>query len=52
MTSFTTVQNELKNKGVNYVCKEEAYTDGNIVTGQSYMSHVPLIQQFVKILGK
>ena len=52
LTSFTTVQNELKYKGVNYVCKEEAYTDGNIVTGQSYMSHVPLIQQFVKILGK
>ena len=36
--------------GVKYNEKDEAVTDGNIVTGQSYMSHVPMLQQFLKVL--
>ena len=50
ITSFPSVRSECENAGVKYNDKDEAVTDGNLVTGQSYMSHVPMLQQFLKVL--
>ena len=50
ITSFPSVRSEVECAGVKYNSKDEAVTDGNIVTGQSYMSHVPMLQQFLKVL--
>ena len=50
ITSFPSVRAEVECCGVKYNEKDEAVTDGNIVSGQSYMSHVPMLQQFLKVL--
>ena len=50
ITCFPSVRSEVECAGVKYNEKDQAVTDGNIVTGQSYMSHVPMLQQFLKIL--
>ena len=50
ITSFPSVRFECECCGVKYNDKDEAVTDGNLVTGQSYMSHVPMLQQFLKVL--
>jgi protease I len=50
ITCFPSVRSEVECAGVKYNSKDEAVTDGNIVTGQSYMSHVPMLQQFLKVL--
>ena len=50
VTCFPSVRAEVESAGVKYNDKDEAVTDGNLVTGQSYMSHVPMLQQFLKVL--
>jgi putative intracellular protease/amidase len=50
MTGFYTTQIDLENAGAVYDGKDEALVDGNLVTGQSYLSHVPMMKEFLKLL--
>ena len=50
MTGFYTTQLDLENAGAIYDGKDEALVDGNLVTGQSYLSHVPMMKEFLKLL--
>ena len=50
ITCFPSVRSEVIAAGVKYNDKEQAVTDGNIVTGQSYLSHVPMLKQFLEVL--
>lgn len=52
LTGFYTTQKDLENTGAVYDGKNEEKVDGNIVTGQSYLSHVPMIKEFLKLLKK
>ena len=50
MTGFYTTQKDLEAAGAEYDGSNEAKVDGNLVTGQSYLSHVPMLKEFIKIL--
>ena len=50
ITCFPSVSSEVQCTGAKYNEKDQAVRDGNIVTGQSYLSHVPMMQMFLKVL--
>ena len=52
LTGFYTTKIDVENAGAHYDGKDEALVDGNIVTGQSWLSHVPMLKEFNKLLAK
>jgi protease I len=52
VTGFYSVRAEIEAAGATYDAKNEAVTDGVLVTGQSYLSHVEMIKQFVKVMNE
>ena len=50
ITCFPSVSAEVLCTGAKYNDKDQAVRDENIVTGQSYLSHVPMLKMFLKVL--
>ena len=49
ITCFPSVSAEVCCTGSKYNDKDQAVRDENIVTGQSYLSHVPMLKMFLKV---
>ena len=45
------IKNDCELYGALY-CDEEICVDGKIVTGKTYMSHVPLLKEFIQMIGE
>ena len=45
------IKNDCELYGAIY-CNDEICVDGKIVTGKTYMSHVPLLKEFIQMIGE
>ena len=50
ITCFPSIRSEVECAGVKYDEKDQAVRDENIITGQSYLSHVPMLKMFLNAL--